>query len=737
MATDNQGIMSLPQGGEPPAPQMGLDDSYDAVMGGLQDASPQAGADLQALMAQITPQLDQLTDEELDSFLQTIQYLYDGGEAEYAKRLKEVLDIGLLDAGDLPEEYDPEVLSAIGAVLLQARRERQGSMQAQMPEPPAGMARGGIANAARMMASRGRSGDTMLAHINKDEAKMLKKRGGMGTINPATGLPEYGFLSKAWKAVTGAVKSVAKAVVNVVKPIVSSPLGKILATVALATFLGPGAMGIGGFNLGAAALPLASGAVTALGGGNIKDVLRSAATAYLAAPGGPVSTYVGNAGAAMGVTNAAAQSAINAGIVGTGVGLLTGQKLQDAVKSGLVAGAIQGGITGTTQGFGAQAGTPLAKAPVPGEYSETLAYAPARDVPYTKYELQNMAYDPELGYSRPITRAEMAGPDINPNLRQNPLTGEFTSVAPAGQTVAGQTPAGRTPAGSATTTGGIAKVPAPGFTESLGRTWDAVKAGDMAGIGSGLKDVFLPEGEASVIRRYGPGVAAGLAVTGAMGGFKPSEPPPSALAAQLKGTPGSDLVNKNPQDYLVQNLPGVQYGPSGNIIGSTPWQPTATMGDVQVASRNYLQPQGGLGSLTGPMYRAPVEPFGSLTGPMYRTPVGALGMSPMVSQPYNTASMYTNLMPRYAAMGGMMEPMTPVMMDGGIASLAQGGYPRRTGQISGPGTETSDSIPAMLSDGEFVMTAKAVRGAGKGDRRAGAKKMYALMHQLERNASRG
>jgi len=73
----------------------------------------------------------------------------------------------------------------------------------------------------------------------------------------------------------------------------------------------------------------------------------------------------------------------------------------------------------------------------------------------------------------------------------------------------------------------------------------------------------------------------------------------------------------------------------------------------------------------------------------------------------------------------------------GLASLAEGGYPRRTGQISGPGTEKSDSIPAMLSDGEFVMTAKAVRGAGKGSRRAGAKKMYALMHQLERNASRG
>jgi hypothetical protein len=74
---------------------------------------------------------------------------------------------------------------------------------------------------------------------------------------------------------------------------------------------------------------------------------------------------------------------------------------------------------------------------------------------------------------------------------------------------------------------------------------------------------------------------------------------------------------------------------------------------------------------------------------------------------------------------------------GGIATLGTGGYPRKTGQINGPGTATSDSIPAMLSDGEFVMTAKAVRGAGKGDRRAGAKRMYALMNQLEKNAARG
>ena len=69
---------------------------------------------------------------------------------------------------------------------------------------------------------------------------------------------------------------------------------------------------------------------------------------------------------------------------------------------------------------------------------------------------------------------------------------------------------------------------------------------------------------------------------------------------------------------------------------------------------------------------------------------------------------------------------------GGIIQGYQaGGFPRRTGAISGPGTGTSDSVPAMLSDGEFVMTADAVRNAGGGNRRAGAQNMYNLMNRLE------
>ena len=62
------------------------------------------------------------------------------------------------------------------------------------------------------------------------------------------------------------------------------------------------------------------------------------------------------------------------------------------------------------------------------------------------------------------------------------------------------------------------------------------------------------------------------------------------------------------------------------------------------------------------------------------------------------------------------------------------GFPRRSGFISGPGTETSDSIPAMLSDGEFVMTAQAVRGLGGGSREKGVRKMYDMMRMFEGGA---
>ena len=64
----------------------------------------------------------------------------------------------------------------------------------------------------------------------------------------------------------------------------------------------------------------------------------------------------------------------------------------------------------------------------------------------------------------------------------------------------------------------------------------------------------------------------------------------------------------------------------------------------------------------------------------------------------------------------------PLMFNqGGAVYKSEGGdmdgelFIRMTGDINGEGTEISDDIPAMLSDGEFVMTGRAVRGAGAFD----------------------
>ena len=72
------------------------------------------------------------------------------------------------------------------------------------------------------------------------------------------------------------------------------------------------------------------------------------------------------------------------------------------------------------------------------------------------------------------------------------------------------------------------------------------------------------------------------------------------------------------------------------------------------------------------------------------------------------------------------------------AGFNQGGgisdFPEKDGMINGPGDGQSDDIPAMLSDGEFVMTKQAVMAAGNGDRKQGTKAMYNIMNSLEDKA---
>jgi len=91
-----------------------------------------------------------------------------------------------------------------------------------------------------------------------------------------------------------------------------------------------------------------------------------------------------------------------------------------------------------------------------------------------------------------------------------------------------------------------------------------------------------------------------------------------------------------------------------------------------------------------------------------------------------------NLKPR--RIEGQLYAAEGMMVDGQM-------FPDRDDLVTGPGGERDDKIPAMLSDGEFITNAKAVRGIGAlagapaddpfAQRMEGAKQMYALQKAAE------
>ena len=89
-------------------------------------------------------------------------------------------------------------------------------------------ANGGLATAAEEVRAGGRGDDEILLHVSPEEYEALVAMWGEPEINPQTGLPEYGFLSKLWKKVKKGVKRIVK-----------NPLFSLIAPVAL-NVLAPG-----------------------------------------------------------------------------------------------------------------------------------------------------------------------------------------------------------------------------------------------------------------------------------------------------------------------------------------------------------------------------------------------------------------------------------------------------------------------------------------------------------------
>lgn len=89
-----------------------------------------------------------------------------------------------------------DFFNAISSDNFSSREPRMRGSPSQYQEDfrTTQMAKGGkvsLKKATKELQKKGRYGDTILAHINPQEAMLLKLAGGSGTINPDTGLPEF------------------------------------------------------------------------------------------------------------------------------------------------------------------------------------------------------------------------------------------------------------------------------------------------------------------------------------------------------------------------------------------------------------------------------------------------------------------------------------------------------------------------------------------------------------------
>jgi hypothetical protein len=496
------------------------------------------------------------------------------------------------------------------------------------PAVPA-YADGGIINAktiSQELANMGRNGDTMLAHITPGEAALLRRRGGSGTINPVTGLPEF-FFKKVFKKIGKVVKGVVKGVGKVIKKIAQSPIGRIALTMAAVYFMGP------------------------------------------LAP-------------ALGITNAALATAVNTFAGSTLVNLASGQKLGQALKGGIISGAMAGAVTGimSPSSTPAAAGTPSTPAPVvEGSFTPTGAGLDSLATPaipdVSTFDISQGVQGaqglqgiqgvpmPAAPAPMPAVQAPMPAAPVAPVQPTAATPSTFTTPANIDNAYIDQL------AKNAAT-----PPPTPGVMDSLKAAYknispSAIQEQGMSDALKSVQDKFgvtaqevlkAPAGSVlseaykdalpGMLSKYGPMAAVGLGAAYLGGAFKPIPAEEPANMDQFKTT-GADLLAQDPSKY------GLSFGGVNTTYGPNPY-----------ARQN---------------------------------------------NPYQTAA----------------APAPVALAKGGIASLED--FPRKNGPISGPGTGTSDSVPAMLSDGEFVFTAKAVRAMGQGSRRKGAKRMYALMKQLE------
>ena len=606
MPAESQGIGAFNPEAQP-TPDITEKDRFDAVIAALSQKDPQLVAKVQQFIQEIN-----LSPEETEQLKQVVAYIEQNKE-KYPEVRQYLIDQDIFEADELPEQYSEEFM-----VLLKMAAYGSELMKGAQPQK---FRKGGLAQAAESLRQKGRYGDSVLAHINPKEAALLKRMGGSGTINPKTGLPEFGMFSFVRKAVGK--------VVGVADKVFGSEITNVIASV-------------GGFMIGGPAGAAAAQAALTYGrGGSLKDIAINAATAYVGAQYGPQWGAAASGGAT----------------------LLRGGSLKDAIKSAAIAGATSWAMqnAGETIGQGLQSAGEWMNGTTPN--TDLTSVAPTTPTTATDIAQQGGA-NTDFGLK--------AGPAPTPTSPMAPrIMGQDMGPVNYGMTGnVGGAPAPAVPLGSGSPLTTAARV-GTSADPSLSGIGSKIMGGEFGSAVSELGDY--------AVKYPGRTAMLGLGAATLAGGFKPDQPAPPGIVDRRTGT---DFINADPRKYVVQNIPGVKYTPEGNIDYSS----------------------------TAPKQKGPYNTvvqtpqFGNINIP--RTPYLVDPNNPFATQPIQG------------------------YRSGGISQV----YPRRTGPISGPGTGTSDSIPAMLSDGEFVITAKAVRGIGNGSRREGAKKLYRMMHAMEKKA---
>jgi hypothetical protein len=577
----------------------------------------------------------------------------------------------------------------------------------------------GLKTLAKELQSKGRNGDTILAHINPQEAGILKALGGSGTRNPATGLPEYLKIGNPFRAAQSAV-----AFVNPFNP--GSGLNKGINQIPIVGDINKAANQLGTQIFQPIEKAIVQPASKGLSEFD-KQVARTvpggwATVAQVAAsmvPGGqPLAIGIGAArGAGLTRTGSSLQRADLKGAVIGGATAYASAELGDYMR-----GAVPPGTEGTTQSLTeavAKEAAPelLNSVPYEGAVSQAGYYPSVDpgyyDVPSTMSTSPN--FDP--GYAD-VSSSVNVPPPPPPVVATPPLV-QLGGPGTTGYTVtdylkSGDLGAAANQVGSNIyDTGANAlqnvqdfgnKVITPetyteGIPNVLGKGYEGVSntasgAKNLLGLGDISRNEAIKLAAKTGID---PIKMAGIVIAG--------ESTLAGMEEQRKYLEEAKRANAISQAEYDRAMASIysQRDYAADVVSKNP----LTIPDIDVS---------GLGSSN-------YQGSSNLLYPTSSKTLYAMG-----------GSVDDELGGDYSAMGMDQGNLQKGLFGMGYAT---GGMPRF---LSGGGDGMSDSIkatindnqPARLADGEFVIPADVVSHLGNGSSKAGAKQLYSMMDKIRK-----